>query len=152
MLAWGGVQTTSADFRQMMEISSRLVRFTSISFLWKEAIKMRPAHLSALLQLENSPACSISNLISNNHPMVMELRYLGPQGSESDRSDSWDCHSRSSPFHRRLQHITPAETNRLQISRVRHAAHGAHGAARGHSWIYVQLVASFVFFLIIFIC
>lgn len=70
------------------EISSRLVRFTSISFLSKEAIKMRPAHLVALLLLDNSPACSIRNPISNNHSMVMELRYLGPQGSESDRSDS----------------------------------------------------------------
>lgn len=47
----------------------------------------RPPHLSVLQQLENSPACCISDLISNNHPTVMGLRYLGPHDSGTDRSD-----------------------------------------------------------------
>lgn len=123
----------------------------------KEAIKMRPAPSSAVLQLENSP-CSISDLIANNHPMVMELCYLGPRGSESDRSGSGDRHSPSSSFHRHLQHITPAEKNRLQIRRVKHAAHGATWGregpfvnlrAAGHKvffWNYLYLVYYEIFF------
>lgn len=146
MFAWGGVQTTSIHFRQMMEISSRLFRFTSISFLSKEAIKMRPAHLWALLQLENAPACSISSLISNNHPMLMELPYLGPQGSESDRSDSWDCHSRSSPFHRHLQHISPRREKQIANQA------GQTRSPQGHAGPFMNLRAAGheVFFLLLF--
>lgn len=51
----------------------------------------------------------------------MKLRYLGPRHSRTDRSDGWDCHSLSPPFHRHLRHVTARWGEKYAISEMMRA-------------------------------